>query len=375
MLKRLALATALFATSAWAQQELALTAKDIESGAADAKLAELGRQAAVTGREVVINAPKEWHSRVAAKVKAGGKAEVKLNDSFFENVVVRVADKAAPAPAPAAAPTPPAAPKPVEAPKPAPAPAKPVEAPKPAPVAPPPAPRPVETPPPAPAPVEPPPAAPAPAPKPVEPPKPAPAPVAAAPTVDPSVAVRERMIQSLNEGRPVAGEIEVSRLQKGDVIYIEGSVRGVVRRDRLKNVLYWLAGELNVKRAELRPLAENRYEVLEPLTAGDDVSLRNDPTGGPQVFTAKIPGDGDAERADMEKSYAEGRAISRSVRADQLKQGDILYLGKSAGVVVRRDGTQLVRYWLDGAVDLNQRGLQKEKDSASKYRVLSDNIR
>lgn len=371
MLKRLVLATALFASSAWAQQELSLTAKDIESGAADAKLAELGRQASVTGREVVINAPKEWHSKVAAKVKAGGKADVKLNDSFFENVVVRVSDKAAPPPAAAPAPTP-APPKPVEAPKPA-APAKPAEAPKPAaapppkPVEPTPAPEPVQTP--APAPVEPTPVAP---PPPVEAPKPAPA--AAAP-VDPSVAVRQRLIQSLNEGRPVSAELDVSQLQKGDTIYIEGSVRAVVRRDRLKTALHWLAGELNLKRSELRPLGENRYEVLEPLAAGDNISLRNDPTGAPQLFTGKLPGDADAERLEMEKAYAEGRTITRSARADQLKQGDILYLGKSAGVVVRRDGTTLVRYWLDGAIDLNQRGLQKEKDSTSKYRVLSDNIR
>jgi len=59
MLKRLALATALLASSAWAQQEISITAKDIETGAADAKLAELGRQAAASGKEVVINAPKE----------------------------------------------------------------------------------------------------------------------------------------------------------------------------------------------------------------------------------------------------------------------------------------------------------------------------
>lgn len=373
MLKRLALATALFASSAWAQQELALTAKDIESGSADAKLAELGRQAAVTGREVVVNAPKEWHAKIAAKVKAGGKADVKLNDSFFENVVVRVSDKVAPKPAEPAKPA--EAAKPVEPPKPiaapAPKPAAPVAPPKPVEPPPAPAPKPVETPPPAPAPA---PAPVAPPPAPVEAPKPAAPAPAVASAADPSVAVRQRLLQSLNEGRPAAGDLDVSQLLKGDTVYIEGSVRAVVRRDRLKTALHWLAGELNTKRAELRPLGEDRYEVLEPLAAGEG-SLRNDPTGAPQLFTGKIPGDADAERLEMEKSYAEGRSIMRSARADQLKQGDILYLGKSAGVVVRRDGTSLVRYWLDGAIDLNQRGLQKEKDSASKYRVLSDNIR
>ena len=365
MLKRLALALALVASSAYAQQELSLTGKDIESGSADAKLAELGRQAAVTGREVIINAPKEWHAKVAAKVKAGGKAEVKLNDSFFENVVVRVAEKSAPKPVEPAKPATPAAPAtPPPAPKPAPVPAS-------RPVEPPPAPKPVEVPPPAPAPVQPEPI-PTPPPAPVAAPKQA-AP-AAAPAVDQRAAARQRLEQSLNEGRPAGGDLDALQLRKSDVVYIEGDVRAVVRRDRLKTQLYWLTGELNVKRAELKPVGENRYEVVDDIKSNSNISLRNDVTGGSQIFTGKVPGEGDAEREEMQKSYGEGRPITRSARADQLRQGDIVYLGKSAAIIVRRDGTTLVRYWLEGALNLNQRGVQKEKESASKYRVLSDNI-
>lgn len=377
MLKRLALATALLASSAWAQQEISITAKDIETGAADAKLAELGRQAATTGKEVVINAPKEWHGKVAAKVKAGGAATVRMNDSFFENVVVRVADKAkvdppkpveAPKPAmpPPAAPVAPPPPKPVEAPKPAP---KPVEAPKPAtpPPAPTPAPAPVETPPPAPAPAQ----APPPAPAPAAPPPPAAKP--AAPAVDPSVAIRERFEQNLNGGKPAKGDIEQTQLQKGDLIYIDGDVRAVVRRDRLGTTLFWLSGELNLQRAELNPLAENRYEVMNKITGSSNISLRG-VAGEAQVFVAKVPGEADAERADMEKSYAEGRPVGRSLRIDQLAQGDVVYLGKTSALVVRRDGGQLARYWLDGELNTNQVGLQKEKGATGKFKVLNDNI-
>jgi hypothetical protein len=372
MLKRLALVTALLASSAWAQQEISITAKDIETGAADAKLAALGREAASTGKEVVINAPKEWHGKVAAKVKAGGAADVKLNDSFFENVVVRVADKAkVEPPKPAEAPkpaTPPAPPKPVEAPKPAP---KPVEAPKPAappPVPPPaPAPAPVETPPPAPAPVQTPPPAPAPAPKPAEAPKPA------VPAIDPSVAIKQRFEQNLHGGKPAKGELDQTLLQKGDIIYIDGDVRAVVRRDSLGTTLFWLTGELNLLRAELKPLAENRYEVVYKITSSSNVSLRGT-AGEAQIFTAAVPADGDAERADMEKSYAEGRPVGRSLRIDQLTQGDMIYLGKTSAMIVRRDGGQLARYWLEGALNTNQVGLQKEKGATGKFKVLSDNI-
>lgn len=376
MLKRLALATALLASSAWAQQEISITAKDIETGAADAKLAALGREAAATGKEVVINAPKEWHGKVAAKVKAGGAADVKLNDSFFENVVVRVADKAkaeppkpveAPKPAPSAVP-----PKPVEAPKPAP---KPVEAPKPAapvPVAaPPPAPAPVQTPPPAPAPVETPP--PAPAPAPVQTPPPAAPAAAAKPAADASVAIKQRFEQNLHSGKPAKGELDQTLLQKGDIIYIDGDVRAVVRRDSLGTTLFWLTGELNLLRAELKPLAENRYEVVYKITSSSNVSLRGT-VGEAQIFTATVPADGDAERADMEKSYAEGRPVGRSLRIDQLTQGDMVYLGKTSAMIVRRDGGQLARYWLEGALNTNQVGLQKEKGATGKFKVLSDNI-
>lgn len=151
-------------------------------------------------------------------------------------------------------------------------------------------------------------------------------------------------------------------------------MRAVARRDSLGVGLYWLTGELNLQRAELKPLAQNRYEVVDKITATANISLRNTATGEAQVFNASVPGDGDAERAEMEKLYAEGRPVGRSVRIDQLSQGDFVYLGKSSALVVRRDGGQLARYWLDGALNTNQVGLQKEKGASGKYKVLSDNI-
>jgi len=395
MLKRALLIGLLLSGTAMAQQELAISGKDIESGAADTRLAALARQAAAAGKPVVVNAPAIWHDKIAATLRAAGATNVKLNDSFFENVVVRVEDK------PAAKAEPAPAPKPVEAPKPAVAPAaaapapRPAEAPRPAAPPPPPTeaapapkpavtsaaaatPEPATSVEPAAAPAAPPApaasapaatAAPAPTPPPAAvPPAPAPSAATAAATQGPA-AVRERLERSLNEGKPAAGELGVDQLQKGDVVYVEGDVRAVVRRERLYSRLFWLTGEVNLQRVEFTPLAENRYEVQDRL--GSNVVLRS-ASAEPQVFTAAVPGDGEAERGEMQKLYADGRSITRSMKVEQMRQGDTLYVGKKAAVVLRREGTDAVRYWLDGGIDLNQKGLQK--DGANKYKSLSDTL-
>jgi len=101
-------------------------------------------------------------------------------------------------------------------------------------------------------------------------------------------------------------------------------------------------------------------------------NLRTDAASGPSVFTGKVPGDTDAERAQMEKSHAEGKTIARTLHTDQLREGDQIFVGKTTAVVVRRDATSYLRYWLDGSIDLNQRALQK--DGANKYKALSSAI-
>lgn len=387
MLKRVFFVGLLVAGNAIAQ-DVTVSGKELESGAADAKVAALAQQAAQAGKPVVVNAPSEWHAKIAAKLRAAGVTNVKLNDSFVESAVLRIEDKPATKAEPAPKPEPAPAPKPVEPVKPVEA-AKPTPAPKPA--APPPAPKPVALPPPeakpetkpepkpepaveapAPAPAE--PAAPSipvaePTPAPVAPP-PAPAPASAAPAakapVDATAAAHQRFERSLNEGRAADGSLKPEQLEKGDVIYVEGKVLAVVRRDRLNSKLYWLDGTLELQRVELNPLAENRYEVTDKLRS--DVALRGG-AGPVRVFQAKSPDD--AERASLQKQYGEGRDITHSFRVDQLKTGDLVYFGKAAAVVVRRDGSTYVRGWLEGNIDLGQEGLQKD---GNKYKVLSDKV-
>jgi outer membrane biosynthesis protein TonB len=136
-------------SSAALAQEVAISGKDFLSGAGDAKIAELARQAAASGKTLVITAPPYWQDKATAKAHSGAaNAAVRTSDAFFENVLVRIevttpAGKVGEAPK-AAAPRPEARPEP----KPAPPAPKPVVR---APPAPAPKPAPVEAPPPTPA--------------------------------------------------------------------------------------------------------------------------------------------------------------------------------------------------------------------------------
>jgi len=103
MLKRILFASALFSTAAIAQQ-VDISGKDFLSGAGDARLAEIARQAAASGKKLVVTAPQYWQGKVAAKLHAGAaNASVQMSEGFFENVLVRIEDnKPAPAKADAA---------------------------------------------------------------------------------------------------------------------------------------------------------------------------------------------------------------------------------------------------------------------------------
>jgi hypothetical protein len=377
-LRRLVLAVALGTGTAFAQQNVDISGKDFNSGAGDAKFATLGRQAAASGKQIVVTAPQEWHAKIAAKIRAGGAANIVLKDGFYENVLVRVEDK----PAEPAKPEPPKA-EPKEAPKPEP---KPIT--RPAPVAAPAAkPTPPTPPPPKAAPVVP-AAAPTPAPAPTATPAPAPvrpaAPAAApaspaksapAPAVAPKpdvAKIRAGLENSLNNGREAEGEISAADLQPGDTIFIDGPERAVVRRESLRPRMFWLEGDLDLRRTELKELSTNRYQVIEVIR-GENYSVRDQKDSKAAQLTASEPAENAPARASFERDYNDGRPIANSIPVGKLQSGDIVYAGKGVAVVVRREGPTLARYWLEGSLDLGQPGLQK--DGANKYKVISDTLR
>lgn len=412
-MKRLLLLASLWSACALAQQA-DITGAQLLSGAADAKLQSMARDAASSGRKLVISAPEYWHEMILEQVRRGGgdNLEVEVRDSFAESVLVREesavppdpmavpeavpAPVAAPATAPATAPTPApvAAPRPVAPPVAKPVAATPAPRPLPAAAAPPapptvaPAPAaatPVATPAPQPAPVAPTavpvPAAPAPAPATTAAPAVAPTVVAPAPaaaaaprrsTRDAEIAsIKRRVEQNLNGGEPVTRSLTQTGLEPGDVIYDQGLVKAVLRRGSVRNQLYWLDGEIELRRIEFKELGPRRYQVMERIrNEGARPTLRTVRTTESQAFKAAAPAAHAAERKQLEQRYNAGNPISSEIPATGLRQRDIVYVGDALAVVVRVNGLALERYWLVGEVDLGRSELIK--DGANKYRVLQD---
>jgi hypothetical protein len=182
-------------------------------------------------------------------------------------------------------------------------------------------------------------------------------------------AVQQRLEQNLNQGEPALGTVTPDRLEVGDIIYVQGPVRGVVRRGGVKNQLYWLEGELNVERVELKDLGGDRYQVAEPLRSGTP-TLRSKAVAGEAMFTAADPKTAGDERQSMEKRYNSGKAIGATLRPDAIKGRDVLYVGDKLIVVVRLNGLELQRFWLVG--DINLARSQLSKEGANKYRALTD---
>lgn len=390
MVRRLLFAGALLASGAACAQDVAISGKDFLSGAGDAKIAELARQAAASGKTLIISAPPYWQDKAAAKAHAGAaNASVRMSDAFFENVMVRVEDSRT---APKVADAPPPAPKPKAEPKPEPRPEPKVAAappPRPAPVetpAPAPAPKPavVEAPPPAPTPVE---TAPSPAATPVPvaappvpapvaaAPAPAPAPAAAAkaaPAPDPAAASRQRLAQNLNGGQPAEGTLQVAQLQKDDLLFVDGPTRAVVRRFGPRTQMYWLDGDLNLERSELVPTGPGRYRINEPVRKVANPSLRGSGKAASSKFVSAVPAPKSPARVAIERQYNDGRDIERTVTPADLRQGDLVYTGDGSAVVVRRTSSGMDRLWLVGELDLHQSGLQTQGNA---IRILTDTIK
>jgi hypothetical protein len=54
-------------------------------------------------------------------------------------------------------------------------------------------------------------------------------------------------------------------LQSGDTIYVDGSERAVMRREGNRQTMYWLDGNLDLRRTELKAVAPNKYQVLSEI--------------------------------------------------------------------------------------------------------------
>ena len=418
-----ALWTALFVAGAALAQDAAISGADFTHGKADAQLAAIGTQAAAEGKTVVVTAPSYWQPKVAAKVRAGAHGKpvtIRFSNGFYENVLVRT-ETAAPAehvakpePKPAtrleAKPEPKAAADAAHEVK-----AKPearvakVE-PKPEIKA---QPKPEAKPEVAIAPVQPSSEQPhiatamqmqasvqAPAnvsPRPVpqvssdivavpqasQQPAVVPIPTAAiaSANVKPGMSLaatgsgdsaRERMLASLNDGRPASGSLTEAQLQTGDQVYADGNTLAAVRLEGLHRSLYWLQGPVDLQRVQFVPRGEGHYEVTGLIDPKAPAAHRSAGDAARHVVTSSIPAAGSPARAHLEQAYNNGQPITGSLTAAYLQPEDRLLVDSGAIVVARREGNSMARYWFSGSIDLGQTGIQKLDGNV--YRVIGSSL-
>ncbi len=379
MLKKIMLASALVASSAYAQQNTDISGANFQSGKADAALADLGRKAAASGNRLVITAPPDWHTRIAAKVRAGGKADIVLRDGFYENVLVRVQDRSAAAPAaePAATTNADVARSKAEAAKAkaeaermraevdkaraeaemaraeadkaraeAEAATARAQAQQAA-------------------------AAAAAVAKPTAQPARA-AQAAAAPAASSEVdVIRSRFEESLNGGRSADGSLVAAKLRAGDTLYADGPVKAIMRREGNRRLLYWLEDDIDLRRMELKPMGSNQYQVVSAVRG--EGSLRQEFAQGSDTLNANEPAADAPQRLALEKNLNDGRSVSGTIAVASLRTGDIIHTNGDAALVLRRQGKDLTRFWLTGSLSLTQTGVVA--DGPNKYKVLSDTVR
>ncbi len=104
----------------------------------------------------------------------------------------------------------------------------------------------------------------------------------------------------------------------------------------------------------------------EASTAGAEAPPSN-------VFVAAEPGDVAPARESLQRLYNDGKRISETITPSRLLRGDVIYLGDGAAVIVRRESTFLLRFWLEGSIELRQSAITNE--TGNKYRVIGESIR
>lgn len=414
-----ALWTALFVAGAALAQDAAISGTDFTHGKADAQLAAIGGKAATAGQTVVVTAPSYWQGKVAAKIRAGAHGKpiaIRFSNGFYENVLVRTE---AAAPVAAAKPKPEPVAKREARPEPKVAQvesnAKPAAKPEPKIAKAEPRPEATSAPhaavafalatpaeqPHVLAPI----AMQAPA---QQPTVGAPAPQAAAPQVasnivavpqvshqpvvvpiptaaineggmEPQVpsaqanstAVRQRMLASLNNGRPAMGSLVESQLRPGDQVYVDGDSLAAVRLEGLHRDLYWLQGPVDLQRVQFMPQGKGHYAVngtIDPIAP----AAHRASADAHRMVTSNVPAVGSATRTHLEQQYNNGQPITGSLTIARLQPEDRLLVEEGAIVVARREGNSMARYWLTGSIDLSQTGIQKLDGNV--YRVTGNSL-
>ena len=187
-------------------------------------------------------------------------------------------------------------------------------------------------------------------------------------------AARESLESRLNRGREIDKELRPDQLRPGDQLFRTDGVVAVVRRSSLRNNAYWLEGDLDLEREEIRLIQPGKYELTRLLDLDDDgvASVDDDEPeveAPAQVETVAL-NDNLEERTRMEALYNGGRPIEQAVSSNRLVKDDMLYVGDGLIVVVRRTRVRLERFWLEGEIDLGRDELIQQGNR--KFRVKRD---
>ena len=370
MFKRILFTGALFAAGTASAQEVAISGKDFLSGAGDAKIAEIARQAAASGKVVVITAPKYWQDKAAAKVHAGraqcqraserwvfrkrdgagrGQSCAKAGrDARAEgrtrtpggrgaSAQSRAKDQVAASPKTGASRSNVAAPPPA-----------PVSRSKPA--------------------------------------ARASAGNAAAATLllrrqrrcctaarsgsqaDASASRSGDRDQAApraeSQWRQVGGRhLAGCAIAEGRPLFVDGPVRAVVRRFGPRTQLFWLEGDLNLERAELVPTGNDRYRVSEPIRDVANPTLRAPASNAPLKFTGNVPAPELAGATTLQQQYNEAHEIAESLPPSGLapwRRDSSRHRAVRSSCVARRHG---VRALLAG----RRAGFASSRPAAARY--------
>jgi hypothetical protein len=178
---------------------------------------------------------------------------------------------------------------------------------------------------------------------------------------------RSGLERRLNDGREIKKDLKVSQLRRGDQLFKTEDLIVVIRRTGAGRNAYWLKGQLDLEQQAIRRIQSGKYEVMRRVQGEDPVEPEAVPEPEETVAVAANQEEALDERSEMEALYNQGNPVESGISVAGLRAGDVLYVGETTKMVVRRERVSLKRYWLEGELELSRSEL--EKVGNNKYRV------
>ena len=169
----------------------------------------------------------------------------------------------------------------------------------------------------------------------------------------------KRILNSLKLKQNVTKTMTVDMLKLDDSIYVDQGFVLVIRKLNRSHKMYWLTNGLNINATTFEHITGRKYKVISK-TSQESIQRT-------AKKSSNIP---DGIKNAMEQQYNKGKAITKSLTTNNLKQHDMLYINGEYIVVVRRDSRKFRAYWLNGNLDLLSSSLLKK--GSNRYKVVRD---